>query len=174
MIAIRFAARLAILGMALVALHSQAAEIRLAVAPRISLPVDSPVYSEDVANFYGTNIALLTSAFLRARAEAEIQKKLPSSLRAEATRIPNTSIISLTASAGDESLASSFLVAVVDQFFRYKREQKSRYYRDAINAVDSALTYVPPEYARKLEDYKERLVIASMLDTKPDFEKIDY
>ena len=160
--------------MAFVAVVTQAAEIRLALAPKISLPVDSPVYSEDTVNFYGTNIALLTSPFLRARAEAQIQKKLPASLRVEATRIPNTSIISVTASAGDESLASSFLSAVVEQFFRYKREQKSRYYRDAINAVDSALTYIPPEYARKLEEYKQRLAVASMLDTNPDFEKIDY
>lgn len=170
----KFATAAAIAGIAFVVVAAPAAEIRLAVAPKISLPLDSPVYSEDAANFYGTNIALLTSAFLRARAEAQIHKQLPSSLRVEATRIPNTSIISITASAGDESLANSFLSAIVDQFFRFKRDQKSRYYRDAINAVDSALTYVPSEYARRLEQYKEELVIASLLDTKPDFEKIEY
>ena len=170
----KLAAAATIAATALIMVAAQAAEIRLAVAPKISLPVDSPVFSEDVTNFYGTNIALLTSAFLRTRAEAQIQKQLPSSLRVEATRIPNTSIISVTASTGDESLANSFLTAIIDQFFRFKREQKSRYYRDAINAVDSALTYVPQEYARKLEQYKQQLVIASVLDTKPDFEKVDY
>jgi len=164
----------AIAGSAFFVIPAQAAEIRLAVAPKISLPVDSPVYFEDAGNFYGTNIALLTSAFLRGRAEAQIQKHLPSSVRVEATRIPNTSIISITASAGDESLANSFLSAAVDQFLRFKREQKSKYYRDAINAVDAALTYVPSEYARKLEDYKQRLVITSLIDTKPDFERIEY
>jgi hypothetical protein len=158
----------------LAAVTARCAEIRLVVAPKISLPPNCPVYSEDVANFYGTNMALLTSAFLRSRAEGQLQKKLPSSLRVEATRVPNTSIISLTASAGDEGLASSFLSAVVEQFMRYKREQKARYYRDAINSIDSALTYVPAEYARKLEEYKQQLVIASLIDTKPDFEKIDY
>jgi hypothetical protein len=159
---------------ALTVVTVQAAEIRLAIAPKITVPPNWPVYSEDVANFYGTNIALLTSAFLRAKAEAQIQKHLPASLRVEATRVPNTSIISVTASSGDEALASSFLSAVIDQFLEFKREQKSKHYRDAINAIDSALTYVPAEYARKLEDYKQQLVVASMLDNKPDFEKIDY
>src|SRR5438874_6730058 len=123
----KLAAAATIAATALIMVAAQAAEIRLAVAPKISLPVDSPVFSEDVTNFYGTNIALLTSAFLRTRAEAQIQKQLPSSVRVAATRIPNTSIISVTASAGDESLANSFLSAIIDQFFRFKREQKSRY-----------------------------------------------
>src|ERR1043166_832017 len=56
---------------AFVSIAAPAAEIRLAVAPKISLPPNLPVYSEDTLNFYGTNIALLTSTFLRARAEAQ-------------------------------------------------------------------------------------------------------
>ncbi|MFL6515535.1 MAG: hypothetical protein ACJ8M1_10995 [Chthoniobacterales bacterium] len=153
---------------------ANAAEIRLSLAPKISLPKDSPAYSEDTVDFYGTNMALLTSGLLRTRAEAQLHQTVPASLRIQATRIANTSIISLTTSGGDESLANGVLAAVVDQFLRFKREQKAKYYRDAINAVDAALSYVPAEYAKHLEDYKERLVIASILDTKPAFEKIDY
>ena len=132
------------------------------------------MYSEDTTDLFGTNIALLTSGFLRARAEAQLRKSLPSSLRAEAKRIPNTSIISITASARDDSLASAFLSALVEQFMRFKRDQKAKYYRDAINSIDTALTYVPAEYAKQLEVYKQQLVIASLVDTKPDFERIDY
>jgi hypothetical protein len=153
---------------------AKAAEVRLALAPRISFPKDSPVYSEDQADFYGTNIAILTSAFLRARAEGQIRKTLPSSLKIQATRVPNTSIISITASGNDELLANSFLSALVEQFLRFKHDQKAKYYRDAINAIDSALSYVQPEYAHQLEEYKQRLVIISMLDTKPEFERVEY
>ena len=149
------------------------AEVRLALAPKITLPKDSPMYAEDQSNFYGTNIALLTSGFLRARAEAQIRKSLPS-LRLAATRVADTSIISVTASGIDDSLANAFLSALVDQFIRFKREQKARYYRDAINSIDTALTYVPAEYARQLETYKQQLVIASLVDNKPEFEKIDF
>jgi hypothetical protein len=151
-----------------------AAEVRLAVAPKITLPNDSPVYYEDPADCYGTNIANLTSGFLRARAEAHIRKTLPSSVRVQASRVPNSSIISVTASGADESLANSFLSALAEQFLRFKHDQKAKYYRDAIDGVDSALSYAPPEYAHQLEEYKKHLVIASMLDTKPEFERVEY
>jgi hypothetical protein len=153
---------------------STGSELRMALAPRISLGKDWPVYSEDSDNFYGTNIALLTSKFLRERAEAQLHQPVPSSLRVEANRVPNTSIISVVASGADDSVSSAFLSALFDQFIRFKHEQKVRYYRDTIVTIDRALTYVPPEYAKQLEAYKEQLVIASLVDVKPDFERIDY
>jgi hypothetical protein len=151
-----------------------AAEIRIALAPKITLPKDSPSYVEDTADFYGTNIALLTSGFLRSRVEGQLRKTVPASLRVQAARLPNTSIISITASGGDDALANSFLSALVEQFLRFKREQKAKCYRDAINAIDSALTYVPSEYAKQLETYKQQLVVASLVDTKPEFERIEF
>ena len=158
----------------MVAVAANAGEVRLALTPKITLPKDSPAYYEDNADFYGTTIALLTSGFLRGRAEAQLRKEGRSSMRVQATRVANTSIISVTATGTDEDSANSFLVALLDQFFRYKREQKARYYRDAINSIETALSYVPAEYARQLEEYKQRLVIASLLDTKPDFERVEY
>ena len=151
-----------------------AAELRLGLAPRITLPKDSPAYSEDTVNFYGTNIALLTSGFLRARAEAQVRRTVPKSIRVEATRIRDTSIISVVVSGGDDEIANAFASALVDQFLRFKREQKAKYYRDAINTVDTALSYVPPEYTKQLQEYKQQLVVASLLDTKPDFERVEY
>jgi len=151
-----------------------ATEVRLGLAPKISLPKDAPVYTEDSADLYGTTIALLTSGFLRSKAEGQIQKPVPSSMRVTATRVPNTSIISVVVSGSDDALATSFASALIEQFMRFKREQKARYYRDTINAIDSALTYVPAEYAKQLEEYKQKVVVVSMLDTKPDFERIDY
>jgi len=146
----------------------------VAVAPRITLPKDSPAFTEDTASFYGTNTALLVSKFLRARVEAQLHKQIPSSLRVEANRIPNTTIISVVASGVEDSVAAVFLSALFDQFIRFKHEQKTKYYHDAIATVDSALTYIPPEYAQRLQLYREQLVIASVLDAKPDFERVDY
>jgi hypothetical protein len=171
---VRFALLAVVVATVGFAVGCNAAEVRLMVTPKITLPEKSPVYSEDTDGFYGTNIALLTSGFLRARAETQLRKSLPSSFRVAATRVRDTAIISLTATGGDDSLASSFLLALVDQFLRFKHEQKAKYYRDAINTVESALSYVPPEYTKQLEEYKQRLVIASLLDTKPDFERVDY
>ena len=140
----------------------------------ITLPKDSPVFTEDTASSYGTNIALLASKFLRARVEAQMRRQIPSSLRVEANRVPNTTIISVVASGVEDSFASAFLSALFDQFIHFKHEQKAKYYRDAIATVDSALTYIPPECAQRLQLYREQLVIASVLDVKPDFERVDY
>ena len=154
--------------------QSTGSELRLARAPKISLAEDWPVYSEDTADFYGTNIALLTSKLLRDRAEAQLRKPLPSSLRVEAKRVPNTSIISVVASGADDSVTAAFLSALFDQFVRFKHEEKAKYYHDTVVTIDQALTYVPPEYAKQLEAYKERLVLASLVDVKPDFERVEY
>jgi len=151
-----------------------AAEVRLALAPKLTLPKDAPVYTEDSVDRYGTTIALLTSGLLRSKAEEQLQKPVPSSIRVTATRVQNTSIISVVVSGGDDATTNSFASALIEQFMRFKREQKARFYRDTINAIDSALTYVPAEYAKQLEEYKQKVVVVSMLDIKPDFERIDY
>jgi hypothetical protein len=154
--------------------QASGSELRVAVAPRITLPKDSPAFTEDSASFYGTNIALLVSKFLRARVEAQLRKPIPSSLRVEANRVPNTTIIAVVASGVEDSVASAFLSALFDQFNQFKHEQKAKYYRDAIATVDSALTYIPPEYVQRLQLYREQLVLASVLDVKPDFERVEY
>jgi len=163
-----------ILSAALPAVALSATEVRLGLAPRISLPKDAPAYTEDNTDLYGTTIALLTSGFLRSKAEGQLQKPVPSSTRVTAARVPNTSIISVVVSGSDDAVATSFASALIEQFMRYKREQKAKYYRDTINAIDSALTYVPAQYARQLEEYKQKVVVASMLDSNPNFERIEY
>ena len=149
-------------------------ELRIAIAPKINLPKDCPVFTEENTNFFGTNIALLTSKFLRTRAETQMHVALPASLHAAANRIADTSIISVTASGADEKTAGAFLSALFDQFIRYKREQKEKYYRDAIARTDFALASVPEDYVAALKKYREQLLIASLLDNKPEFERIDY
>ncbi|MDP9253633.1 MAG: hypothetical protein M3O66_01635 [Verrucomicrobiota bacterium] len=151
-----------------------AIEMHLALAPRVTLGGNLPVFSEDNVHFYGTNLAVLTSNFLRARAETQVGKKVPSGLRIEAKHIPNTSIISITASGADDSTSMPFLSALIDQFLRFKREQKEKYYHDAIAVLDSALSYAPADCMSELKTYKNQLVIASLWDVKSDFEKVDY
>ncbi|MDB6146571.1 MAG: hypothetical protein JWO45_235 [Spartobacteria bacterium] len=154
--------------------NSSASELRIALAPKVGFPKDSPVFTEDATNFYGTNIVLLTSKLLRGRAEAQLRRSIPASLRVEASRVANTSIISVVASGADDSVGAPFLSALFDQFIRFKREQKEKYYRDAIITVDAALSSVPSEYTPRLQIHREQLVIVSLLDVKPDFERIEY
>jgi hypothetical protein len=148
-----------------------APEVRVALTPRISLPKDLPVYQEDSANFYGTNTLLFQSRMLRKRVEMEIGHALPSTLKFTASRIPNTSIITVTATGADDSAAVPFLNALVNQFLQFKTEQKKQFYREAITRVESAMQSAPPEAAEQLQKYKAQLVVASLLDTESDFRR---
>ena len=151
-----------------------AAEIRLAVAPSISHPQGMISFNEELVSFFPTNIFILNSQALRARAEAQLGQKVPASLQVVATRIPQTSIISITATGADDTIAAPFLSALVDQFLKYKDEQKKKYYTDAIRSANAALSSAPKEVVPQLTTYRDQLVMASLLDTGNTFEKSEF
>lgn len=151
-----------------------AAEMRLGVAPRINLLKDLPVYSEVMTDFYGTNIYLLCSPALRARAEAQLGQKISASLQVVAAQIPRTSILSITVNGVDDTVAAPFLSALVDQFLKYRLERKKNYYADTIHRVNEALSAAPKEVVPQLTTYRDQVVMASLLDTKDDFEILDF
>lgn len=149
-----------------------AADLRIALAPTIRLPVDLPVYEDDSVNFYGTQIFLLEGSLLRQRAESQTGHPAPASLKVHAERVPNTSILTVTATGAEEDVAVPFLDALIEQFLRFDREQKKQFYRDAITRVDAALPAAPREAAAQLEKHKTQLIIASLLDTEPRFRRM--
>jgi hypothetical protein len=106
-----------------------AAEMRLALAPRVNVSQDiaratAAVYSEDTVSFYGTHIYLLEDSMLRRRAEEQLGHPAPPDLKVTAERVPNTSIILVRASSTDDAAATAFVSALVDQFLKFKAEQK--------------------------------------------------
>lgn len=157
---------------AFLTLAAAAAELRIALAPTIRLPADLPVYEDDSVNFYGTQIYLLEGSLLRRRAESQTGHPAPASLKVRAERIPNTSILTVTATGAEEDVAVPFLDALVEQFLRFDREQKKQFYRDAITRVDAALPAAPREVAAQLEKHKTQLILASLLDTEPRFRRM--
>ena len=157
----------------LVSVKAGPGEIRIALAPHVGLPASLPLYSEDNINFYGTNAYLLGSRMLRKRAEAEVGHAMPSMLRFAATRIPNTSIIAVSASGVDDSAAAPFLSALINQFIQFKRDQKKRFYQEAIARVQAILTSAPQGVGPQIEKYRDQLVVASLLDTESDFRKLE-
>jgi len=156
-----------------VATATGAPEIRIGLVARVGLPTDLPLYAEESANFYGTNMYLFQGRMLRKRAETEVGHALPSTLKFVAARVPNTAIITVTATGADESAALPFLSAVVNQFILFKREQKKQYYREAITRVEAALQSAPPEAVPQIEKYKTQLLVASLLDTESDFRRLE-
>lgn len=109
---------------------------------------------------------------MRQRAGSQTRSPAPASLKVRAERVPNTSILAVTATGAEEDVAVPFLDALVEQFLRFDREQKKQFYRDAISRVDAALPAAPPEVAAQLEKHKTQLMIASLLDTEPRFRRM--
>jgi hypothetical protein len=148
------------------------AEARLVLRGRVTLPGNFPVYSEDRVNFYGTHVYLLESAMLRRRTEEALGHPAPADLKVTAERVPNTSINLVTANAAEEAAATSFLGSLIDEFLKFKREQKKRAFADAMARLDAALKAASREAAPELQKIKQQLAAASVLDIEPEFEKL--
>lgn len=149
-----------------------AAEARLVLRGRVTLPGNFPVYSEDSVNFYGTHVYLFESGMLRRRTEDALGHPSPADLKITAERVQNTSIILVTARATDEVAATSFLGSLVDEFLKFKREQRKRAFADAIARLDAALKAASREAAPELQKIKQQLAAAAVLDIEPEFEKL--
>ena len=152
---------------------SMAAEMRLALSAKVNFsPNAVVVYSEDTVNFYGTHIYLLEDNLLRGRAEEQLGHPAPPDLKVTAERIPNTSIILVRASSADDKAAAAFLSALVDQFLKFKTEQRKSAFSEEIARITAALKSAPPEALPEIEKARKQLVASSFLDTAPMFVKI--
>src|SRR5207247_2183571 len=122
---------------------AHAAEVRLAVAPRIKMPEGAPTYSEELVNFFGNNIELLTSPQLKARVMKNHARELPQgiaeSIRIQATQIPQASILLVKATGADESACARYLAALVHEFLAFKTGEKKKHYDDAIQRAKAAI-----------------------------------
>jgi len=161
-----------VIGFAAISNVGAAADARLALRGRVNMSGSFPVYSEDNVNFYGTHVYLLESSMLRRRTEGMLGHSAPADLKLTAERVPNTSVIRITASSADEAAATSFLDSLVEEFLKFKREQKKRAFNEAIARLEAALKAAPDEAAPELRKIKQQLTAASILDVEPDFEKL--
>ena len=153
-----------------------AAEVRLAVAPHISLPAGTPTHTEELVNFFGNNIEVLTSSYLKGRVEKnhgqEIQVADLKSLRVEVNQVPKTSILEIKCSGADESVCQKFLTALAHEFLACKVEKKKKDYEEAIQRTELAIKNAKddPGLAKSLSSYRDQLLVAARLDTLPIFE----
>jgi len=154
-----------------------ATEIRLALAPRVNASQDvaraaAAVYSEETVSFYGTHIYLLEDSMLRRRAEEQLGHPAPPDLKVTAERIPNTSIILVRASSTDDTAAAVFLSALVDQFLKFKAEQKKRAFSEEIARLTAAMKSARPDVLPEIEKARKQVIAASLMETAPIFERV--
>jgi len=129
---------------------------RLMVSGKIALP-DGAMYSEEAANFFGTQLELLQSGEVARRADARVMalnpnfEKVP--VRLFASIIPKTSIFSVTAQGLQPQQTKAYLDAVMDEYIAYRRSMRS----DKSDVTLSAITDQVVDLEKELRKAEEGL-----------------
>jgi|SanBayMetagenome_1026888.scaffolds.fasta_scaffold00301_8 polysaccharide biosynthesis transport protein len=129
---------------------------RLMVSGKIALP-EGAVYSEEAANFFGTQLELLQSGEVARRADARVMalnpnlEKVPVNLYASI--LPKTSIFAVTAQGLQPQQTKAYLDAVMDEFIAYRRSMRS----DKSDVTLSAITDQVVDLEKELRKAEESL-----------------
>ena len=129
---------------------------RLMVSGKISVP-DGAMYTEEAANFFGTQLELLQSGEVARRADARVMalnpnfEKVP--VRLFASIIPKTSIFSVTAQGLQPQQTKAYLDAVMDEYIAYRRSMRS----DKSDVTLSAITDQVVDLEKELRKAEEGL-----------------
>ena len=129
---------------------------RLMVSGKIALP-EGAVYSEEAANFFGTQLELLQSGEVARRADARVMalnpnlEKVPVNLYA--TILPKTSIFQVTAQGLQPQQTKAYLDAVMDEYIAYRRSMRS----DKSDVTLSAITDQVVDLEKDLRKAEEQL-----------------
>lgn len=123
--------------------QSYSSTARLVVSGRISLP-EANAYTEELANFLGTQVEILSGGNLASRARQQVLQSHPGlagtvSLRVSTLR--GTSIIVINASGSNSEYTSRYLDALLDQYVESRRDRR-------IEATVSAMKQVREEIPR--------------------------
>jgi succinoglycan biosynthesis transport protein ExoP len=129
---------------------------RLMVSGKIALP-EGAVYSEEAANFFGTQLELLQSGEVARRADARVMalnpnlEKVPVNLYSSI--IPKTSIFQVTAQGLQPQQTKAYLDAVMDEYIAYRRSLRS----DKSDVTLSAITDQVVDLEKDLRKAEEQL-----------------
>jgi capsular exopolysaccharide synthesis family protein len=134
---------------------------RMMVSARLSLP-EGVAYSEELANFFGTQIEIMRSIEVQQGAKKRLERENPG-LRAEvsvaAVQVPRTSIFELTAQGGDAEYTRLFLNALMDEFIGFKRDKRQETSFAAISQLTAELARLKREQEEQqsaLFDFKKQ------------------
>lgn len=130
-------------------------QARMMVNGKIALP-EGAVYSEELANFYGTQIELMQSAEVRKRAAARVEASRPD-LRAWPVSLSvgqqrGTSFFVLTAVGDEPDYTQAFLDACMDEYIQFKRELRSETSDTALTAITDELLKLDKDLQAGEED----------------------
>lgn len=116
---------------------------RMMVAPRI-MTKESAVYTEELTNYFGTQVSLMQSEEIKRRAARSIEASHPDlkDFRAElgVQQEPKASIFILRVTSADPKYSQLFADACMGEFLEFKREMRGETSQKTVDAVAKQLT----------------------------------
>lgn len=121
---------------------------KLIISPRLSLP-ENAVVGDESTYFIGTQLELMQSAEVRARARARVQAIKPDltpvPVTLSAYQTPRTSIFTLQASGAEPNYTQAFLDAVMEEYISRRKETRSEKSQSALAAITEQVTKIGKE-----------------------------
>ncbi len=121
---------------------------KLIVSPRMFLP-ENAVVSDESVNFIGTQLELMQSAEVRARARARVQALKPDlapiPVSISAYQQPRTSIFTLQASGSEPNYTQAFLDAVMEEYISRRKETRTEKSQSALLAIKEQVDKIEKE-----------------------------
>lgn len=129
---------------------------RMILDGRIELP-EGANFVEVFANFWGTQIQLMTSPMVQQRARERVRAlhpELPDNARARVhvTHAPDANIFNLTSVGRDRLYTQYFLDAVMFEYFNYKKERRAQTQETTFISIMEKLT----EYQQQIEELEQQ------------------
>lgn len=130
---------------------------RMVVSGRLAIPEGS-LYREEAANFFGTQIELMTSPAVKSGAEARVRAAYPelkpTHVDLQVSQTPRTSVFVLQAIGETPEYTRLFLEAVLEEYLETKRSMRSATSNTTLSAITDELVTME----RELESSESALI----------------
>lgn len=129
---------------------------RMMVAPRI-MTKESTVYTEELTNYFGTQVSLMQSDEIKRRAGRSVEASHPE-LKGTMAELavqqePKASIFILKVTSPDPKYSQLFADACMSEFLEFKREMRGETSQKTVDAVAKQLT----ELEKTIADLDQRI-----------------
>jgi polysaccharide biosynthesis transport protein len=134
-----------------------ASEGQMIVNVKLSIPSET-TYSEELENFFGTQVALMQSDTVIDRVEHDLQstnqESAPQRVKIQVSLVPKTSIFNLLAAGRDSQYTRAYLAATMNEYINLKKDLFA-------NASDAAKSGIQDDLAQlgsKVQASKQALI----------------
>ena len=134
---------------------------RMMVAPRI-MTKESAVYTEELTNYFGTQVSLMQSEEIKRRAARAVEASNPDlkgfSAELAVQQEPKASIFILRVTSADPKYSQLFADACMSEFLEFKREMRGETSQRTVDAVAKQLTELEKAIAdldQKIFEFKQ-------------------